>query len=183
MAHNLTSRTQTGKQWHTTWLHTQTGKQWHTTWLHAHRQESNGTQPDFTHTDRKAMAHNLTSRTQTGKQWHTTWLHAHRQESNGTQPDFTHTDRKAMAHNLTSHTQAESRGEKVGVEGRFKWCYGRYIFVIRCDVQWYVVWCGLSVAWMDYRVWSDAGWCGEEERMVRNGGVKLSCGVNVMVWF
>ena len=21
-----------------------------------------------------------------------------------------------------------------------------------CDVEWYVVWCGMSVAWMDYRV-------------------------------
>ena len=53
-----------------------------------------------------------------------------------------------MVQNLT-HT---GRGEKVGLEGRFKRHYGRYVFVIRCDVEWYVVWCGMSVAWMDYRV-------------------------------
>ena len=52
-----------------------------------------------------------------------------------------------------------------------------YIFVIRCDVEWYVVRCGMSVAWMVYRVWSGAEWCGEEEHMVWNGGVKLRCGV------
>ena len=65
---------------------------------------------------------------------------------------------------------------------------GRYIFVIRCDVEWYVVRCGMSEAWMDYRVWSGAEWC-DEERMVWNGGVKLRCGVechgvilNVLIW-
>ncbi len=53
---------------------------------------------------------------------------------------------------------------------------GRYLFVIRCYVEWNVVWWGMSVAWMDYRVWSGAEWC-EEERMVWNGGVKLPRGV------
>ena len=40
-----------------------------------------------------------------------------------------------------------------------------------------MVCCMMSMAWMDYRVWSGAEWCGEEERMVWNGGVKLPCGV------
>ena len=35
----------------------------------------------------------------------------------------------------------------------------------------------MSVAWMDYRVWSGAERCGEDKRMVWNGGVKLPCGV------
>ena len=33
-------------------------------------------------------------------------------------------------------------------------------------MEWYVVCCGMSVAWMDYRVFSGAEWCGEEERVV-----------------
>ena len=53
---------------------------------------------------------------------------------------------------------------------------GRYLFVIRCYVEWNVVWWGMSVAWMDYRVWSGAEWC-EDECMVWNGGVKLQRGV------
>ena len=37
----------------------------------------------------------------------------------------------------------------MGLEGRFKLFYGRYVFVIRCDVEWYVlctIWnvCGLD---------------------------------------
>ena len=91
----------------------------------------------------------------------------HTHETNGTQ--------------LHTHRQSnQSPEEKRWVlRAEIKWYYGRYIyiFVIRCDVEWYVVWCGMSVAWMDYRVWSGAEWCGEEERMVWNGGVKLRCGV------
>ena len=42
-------------------------------------------------------------------------------------------------HQFHAHRQSnQSRGEKVGVEGRIKY-YGRYIFVIRCDVDWNVV--------------------------------------------
>ena len=54
----------------------------------------------------------------------------------------THTRTKPMAHNFT-HTgkvsNQKSRGEKVGAEGRIEGYYGRYIFIIRCDVEWYVV--------------------------------------------
>ena len=89
----------------------------------------------------------------------------------------THTH-KTNSTQLHAHRQSsESRGEKVGLEGRIKWYYGRYKLVIRCDVEWYVVWCGMSVAWMDYRVWSGAEWCGEEERMV---WLKWWC--EIVVW-
>ena len=67
----------------------------------------------------------------------------------------THTRTKAMALNFT-HTGKVIRVQRRkgwGLEGRFEWCYVRYRFVIRCGVEWYVVWCGMSVAWMDYRVW------------------------------
>ena len=53
----------------------------------------------------------------------------------------THTGMKPMAHNFT-HTGKVIRVQrrKGGcVEGRIKGYYGRYIFVIRCDVEWYVV--------------------------------------------
>ena len=49
-----------------------------------------------------------------------------------------------------------------------------------CGVRWNVgvMWngvlrCGMSVAWMDYRMRSGGERCAEEERMVWNGGVKL----------
>ena len=52
----------------------------------------------------------------------------------------THTCTKPMAHNFT-HTGKVIRVQrrKVGLESRIKGYYGRSIFVIRCDVEWYVV--------------------------------------------
>ena len=88
----------------------------------------------------------------------------------------THTRTKTMAHNFT-HTGKVLRVQRRkggGLEGRIKYYGDIYLL---CDVELYIVWCGMSVVWMDYRVWSGAEWCGEEERMVWNGGVKLRCGV------
>ena len=48
----------------------------------------------------------------------------------------------------------------MGLEGRFKY-YGRYIFVIRCDVEWHML----------YGLWP--GWTTECE-VVQNGVVKKS---------
>ena len=67
----------------------------------------------------------------------------------------------------------------MGVEGRFKGYYGRYIFVIRCDVEWYVVeclWPGWPTVcevvqngvveraygvkgWREIAVWCEMSWC------------------------
>ena len=94
--------------------------------------------------------------------WNVAGTNTHTHRSNGTQ--------------LHAHRPSkQSRREKVGLERRFTWCYGRYIFVM-CDVE--CLWPGWTT------VWSGAEWCGEEERMVWNGGVKLLCGVKChgVIW-
>ena len=95
----------------------------------------------------------------------------------------THTHREAMALNFTHTGQASSPEEK-------RW-------VLRADsndatgdiyllcVMWNVMLYDVECLWPGWTtVWSGAEWCGEEERMVWNGGVKLLCGVKChgVIW-
>ena len=52
----------------------------------------------------------------------------------------------------------------MGLEGRFKLFYGRYVFVIRCDVEWYV----------QCIMWKVCGLDGLQCELVENGVVKKS---------
>ena len=59
-------------------------------------------------------------------------------------PEHTHTDARKQLHSTarTQTKQSECRGEKVGVEGRYEWYYGRKIFIC------YKVLCGMGCCMM-----------------------------------
>ena len=105
-----------------------------------------------------------------------TQLHAHRQSNQprGESPWYNRTGWLGIKHQFTYTYQEWKDGS-----------WGQISMILRkiyiCSKVWYgmvccIIWnvCGLDGL---QSVWSGAEWCGEEERMVWNGGMKLRCGV------